>query len=104
MIGDFAIKPIAPPLDLDEETAERVVDQETQAKADLILDPKWGAVEGILLANIEQFSHKPNPQLPAEEYKIKSLADEQAKAALLSVLQEIQDAVTATEGQRTGDS
>lgn len=103
-LGDFAIKPIAPPLDIDEKEQDAVIDHETQMLAEVISDPKFSVLEKKFIAAIEKYSLKPDARLLANEYKIKSLADEQTRSELLSILQEIQDAVTAVEGTRTGDN
>lgn len=103
-MGDFAIKPIAPPIELDEDVQEEVLDQADQKKANAYFHPVWSVVEEIVLKNIEKYTVKPSAHLIAEEYKIKSLADEQTRSELIGLLQEIQDAVTAAEGIRTGDN
>lgn len=101
-IDDYSPTPIAPSFAPDaDEIQEQMLDNEDKKLAQAYHHPAWSAVEEIFDSVLVQFSTKPNSALPAEEYKIKSLADEQSAAAIKAIWIRITDAVDATDGQRT---
>lgn len=91
------LAPEAPFMELRVEEQENVELQQDKETARAYFHPAWAKVEEMFLDEIASCDQKPDSELPADEYKIKSLADNQTKAALLTILERVQNAVTATE-------
>lgn len=95
------LAPEAPFMDLRVEEQENLELQEDKETARAYFHPDWGKVEDMFLEEIASCDMKPDKSLPADEYKIKCLADEGTKAALLTILERVKNAVTATEKSGT---
>jgi hypothetical protein len=91
------LAPEAPFMDLRVEEQEKVEEQADKQTAQAYFHPAWAKVEEMFWDEIASCDIKPDKKLPADEYKLKALADEQTKAALLTILERVKNAVTATE-------
>ena len=103
-MDNYGIKPIAPPLEHPEADLEEVqLDKADVRLSNEAHDVRFPEIEEIMINEIERLSLKQNNNLPADEYKIHSLGDERARSVLISVLERIHNAVTATESAK-GDN
>lgn len=91
------LAPEAPFMELRVEEQQQVELQEEKQTAEAYFHPSWAKVEEMFLDEIAKCDIKPDKSLSDKEYKIQSIADERTKDVLLTILERVKNAVTATE-------
>lgn len=98
-MDDFSPRPVAPSLDrMEADLQDQELDQVTKNISDSYFHPAWAAVEQMFNEVIDECSQPVDERLLAEEFKIKSLANQQTKHKLLAIWGRVKDAVSAIEG------
>lgn len=95
------LAPEAPFMELRVEQQEQIELNDDKMTAQAYFHPAWAKVEEMFLNEIANCDIKPDKSLPDNEYKLKAVADEQTKAALLTILERVKNAVHATENAGT---
>lgn len=96
-MDDFSPVPHAPALERTEEEIEQVLTVEDKKIAEAYFHPAWAKVEQMFIEVIEASRLPVDSKLPAEEYKITGIANEQVANRLIQILGRVKDAVEATE-------
>jgi hypothetical protein len=97
-MDDYSFAPISPSLEMDipeevEETKQAERQDARLAKA--YFHPNWEGVEQFFEERLEALAQRPDSKLPAEEYKIESLANQKAETIIKDVWIGVKNAVTA---------
>lgn len=104
-MDDMALRPTSVPLQYDTpEEFDSLATQSDKQTSEAYFHPAWAKVEEMFIEAVEQSRLPVDIKLPADEYKIESVANQKYASKLIEMLARVKDAVTAVESGKQGDN
>lgn len=95
-MDDQSLVPQAPVIDLPEAQEDQVLDTEDKKTAQAYTHPGWEKVEDMFNEELVSLSQPVDTKLEANEFKIESIANQKAAAAVKRIWGRVIDAVEST--------